>query len=243
MVSDALTSAILHRSARDKHPVVSLSFMIYSIVTGFSFSIGLAAIIGGLRYNRINPAYYPFLYCCWIGLMNECISFIESYKGHSNAINSNIYVLLEFILFIWQFYRWGFFGRHRYWWPVPLIIIGGVWIWENFFPYRLDRFSSYFRVLYSFSLVLMSISILNRQIVREKQHLLKNPIALICLGTIIYYTYKVLVEAFWLYGLNQGSNFRNNVYLILAFINLFTNLIFALAVLWMPKKLRFTLPY
>ena len=217
--------------------------MVYNIVTIFSFSIALAAILGILRFASINRVYYPFLYCCWIGLLNECISFVETYEGKSNAINSNIYVLLEFVLFVWQFYYWGLFGRRRSWWPVPLIIIGGIWVWENFFPYRLDRFSSYFRVSYSFALVLMSISILNRQIVREKRHLLKNPVALICLGAIIYYTYKVLVETFWLYGLNQGSVFRNNVYLILAFINLFTNVIFALAVLWMPKKLRFTLPY
>ena len=217
--------------------------MMYTIVASLSFTIGIAAVIGALRYSNIHSSYHPFIYCCWLGIFNEVISLLLNLAGYSNAVNSNIYVLAEFGLFCWQFYNWGFFRESRRWWLVPVAIITGVWFWEFIIPYRLGHFTSYFRVLYSFVLVLMSISTLNRQIVREKQHLFKNPIALICMGMIIYYTYKVLVESFWLYGLNQGKSFRNNVYLILALINLLTNLVFAFAVIWMPKKLRFTLPY
>ena len=217
--------------------------MIYTIVVSSSLSIGIAALIGALRYRSIHRSYYPFIYCCWLGILNECTSIFLVQKGYSNAINSNIYVLLEFGLLTWQFYNWGFFNRRFALLTVLISAIAGIWIWENFFPYQLNHFSSWFRVVYAFALVLMGISILNRQIAKEKRHLLSNPIILICLTIIIYYTYKVLVESFWLYGLNKGKIFRNNVYLILAYINLFTNLIFALAVLWMPKKLQFTLPY
>ncbi len=47
---------------------------------------------------------------------------------------------------------------------------------------------------------------------------------------------------FWLYGLRFSKEFLMNVTTILIYINLFTNLVFALAVLWMPAKHRFSLP-
>ena len=83
---------------------------------------------------------------------------------------------------------------------------------------------------------MMSIHINNMLIVTYRKKLLKNPVFLICSGFIIYFTYKILIEAFWLYGLKAGKGFRINVYLLLTWINLIVNLIYALAMLWIPKK-------
>jgi hypothetical protein len=65
---------------------------------------------------------------------------------------------------------------------------------------------------------------------------------LICNAFIIYFTFKILVEAFWLYGVNESVNFQAMVFDISSYINVFTNLIYALAVLWMPMKRVFTMP-
>lgn len=206
-----------------------------------SISIIIAAAIGAWRFRDIHPSFRPFIYCIWVGFINELLSIGLIATGHSNALNSNIYILIEAWLIVWQFYNWGLLRRHRILFPGLLTLITLVWLTENFVMGNLLQFSSWFRIIYSFILVLLSISLLNQQIVIEKEMLLKNPVALICLAFIIYYTYKVLVETFWVYGLIESANFQTKVYLIMNYINLFANLIFALAVLWMPTKHRFTL--
>ncbi|HMK05166.1 MAG TPA: hypothetical protein VK489_13270 [Ferruginibacter sp.] len=150
--------------------------------------------------------------------------------------------MLESFLITWQFYTWKLFNRHRSLYIVILCLLMSTWLVENFILSKINYFSSYFRIVYSFIIVLMSISVLNMLLVRERKTLLKNPMFLICITFIIYYTYRVVVEAFWVYGLNSSREFRLKVYQILLFINVFANLVYALAVLWMPTKQRFTLP-
>jgi len=213
-----------------------------TLVLVSSFSLVFAAVIGWIRFKKINPAYYPFLLCLWIGLVNEIISFIVIRNGKSNALNSNIYVLVESVLITWQFKKWGIFERHKNIFYLLILIFLLVWITENFIVSKINYFSSYFRIVYSSALTLLSINQLNALLIREKKNILNNSVFLICVGFVLYYTYKVLVEAFWLYGLNNSRDFRNNIYLILAYINLVANLIYAVAVLWMPTKHRFSLP-
>jgi hypothetical protein len=217
-----------------------MSFVL-SIVT--SLSIGIAAIIAVFRFGNIHPVFRPFIYCIWIGLITEIVSIILAHAIRNSAVTSNIYVLLESLLITWQFCKWGLFGSNKIIFPLLLAVLVLTWFLENFVFFSIRQFSSWFRVFYSMVIVLMSISELNRQIVRERGMLLKNPEALICLSFIIYFTYKVLVETFWLYGLNESSTFQSKVYFILNYINLFSNLIYALAILWIPTKRRFTLPY
>ena len=207
-----------------------------------SFSILIPAFISWVRFKQIHPTYHPFIFCLWIGCLNEVISYLVTINHYSNALSSNIYVLLEGGLILWQFERWGNFTRKEFFFIFFLVLFVAVWVGENFFISRITYFSSYFRIFYAAVLSLMSINFINSIIVRERRSILRNASFLMCAGFILYYTYKVMVEAFWIYGLNNGSSFRINVYLILMYINLLVNLIFAQAVLWIPTKQRFTLP-
>lgn len=78
-----------------------------------SLSIAIAAIIGAVRYRRINPVYHPFIYCIWLGFINEILGYYISSIHGSNAINNNLYVLAECLLITWQFKKWGLFDRTR----------------------------------------------------------------------------------------------------------------------------------
>jgi hypothetical protein len=96
--------------------------------------------------------------------------------------------------------------------------------------------------VYSLSVVLLSIHSINGILFKERE-ILKNPAFLICLGIVVFFTYKVVIEMFWIYGLRESRNFRLNVYIILVYINLICNLIYALAILWMRRKQAFTLQF
>lgn len=215
--------------------------MNYTLVDILSYSIAAGAIIGLIRLKHIDRAYYPFILLLWIGLLAEIMSSIVIHKGNSNAIFGNIYVLSESILLFVFFKRLGLFSKIEnlsFFFPVLFVF---AWIWENFIYSDIGYFNSYFRILYSFIVVLMSIHMINRILAEDKRKIIKNPLFLILIGFIIFFTYKTLIEIFWIYGLNSGLEFRTQVYRIMTYINFSVNLIFAIALLWTPRKREFTL--
>lgn len=217
--------------------------MSYYLVITFSFSIAIAAIIGLVRFKNINQAYYPFLTLIWIGLITEIIGFICTKNGYSNTATYNIYVLIEAIILTSQFKSWGLFDRARSLFIILLCSYIAFWTVECFVLHRFYRNASYFRVYYSFVIVLMSINIINRELMTDTHNLFRNAKFLICTAFVIYYIYKVIVGIFWIYGFGASRSFRYHLVIIIPYVNLFANLIFALAVLWMPKKHRFSLQF
>ncbi|MEI9959528.1 MAG: hypothetical protein WDM90_25150 [Ferruginibacter sp.] len=207
-----------------------------------NFSIIIPVIISWIRFKKINPVYYPFIFYLWLGLINETLSRILGKYFHSNAINSNIYILLESFLIAWQFYAWGLFKHLKKLYVAMLSTFLIAWLLENFVFFDFNHFSSYFRIGYFFIVVLMSIAFINILLVRERKSLLTNPTFLICVSFAIYYTYSILVEIFWAYGLNTGQDFQKNIYRVLLFFNAFAYIVYSFAIIWMRTKQRFTLP-
>jgi hypothetical protein len=210
--------------------------LILSQISGYSIFLAVLFSVIFIRFR--NRTFFPFLLMLWIGMLNELISYSLIFKGHGSAINNNLYVLAESLLILWQFRRWGLFTRANHYYTFCALYLAG-WLVENLFFGKIFSVSSFFQIGYSFITVLMSIQMINQEIVSEKKSLLKNAVVLICFGFVIYFTYKVFVEIFWMYGLRESKDFRSKVYLIMVYINLFVNLIYALAVLWMPRKPQF----
>jgi len=217
--------------------------MNYDLAVIFSFSIAIAAIIGLLRFKRISPIYYPFLICVWIAFANETLSYVLTRVRHSTVINIDIYSVVEALLFTWQFRNWGLLRRPKWLFSTIMCALVIFWIIESLFIGKLHSAISYYRIFYSFFIAVMSIYEINEQINQEKKSLIKNSIFLICMAFVIYYTFNVIVGLFWLYGLHMSVSFQRGVVAILIYLNLFANLIYALAVLWMPSKHRFSLSY
>lgn len=215
--------------------------MNHLLVDILSYSIAVAAIAGLIRYQQVDRSFHPFIILLWIGLANEIIGTLLIARSLPNALNSNIYVLAEALLILFFFERLGLFARKKKLFYLILVIFSLTWSWENFIYGSIHRFGSYFRIFYSFVIVLMSINLLNRLIYEEKKKLVNNPVFLILIGFIIFFTYKALIEIFWVYGLNASKEFRVSVYRIMAYINFSVNLIYAIALIWTPPKREYTL--
>jgi hypothetical protein len=206
-------------------------------------SIAIGAIIGCIRFRRIHPSYYPFLFIIWTGTINEIISTCLVLSGYYNIANFNIYNLVESLLATWLFYRWRLFDERPKFYHTLLLTFSISWLLDIIFISGFSHFNSYFRIFYSFILILMSINMINRMLFKERNNFLRNPIFLICSGFIIFYTLTVLTEAFFVYGLKLSLAFQANINNILMSANLFCNLIYALAILWMPRRQAFSLQY
>lgn len=215
--------------------------MNYQLIEILSYSIGLGAITGLIRFSKIERSYFAFIILLWIGLTNEIINTIVINKGYSNAINSNIYVLVESLLILLFFYQQGLFQRKRKIAFVLFITYLLVWSAEKFYFSSISQFSSYFIIFYAFATVIMSIHHINYLITQEKKVLVRHPAFLICFGFILFFTCNALVEIFWLYGLNSSKEFRVQVFRIMTYTNLVVNIIYAIAILWIPKKREYIL--
>lgn len=205
-----------------------------------SLSIFIAGTIAIFRFGQINNVYRPFIYLIWIGCATEVLSIYFAYRYHNNMIIGAIYRLCESMFFLWFFSRLGIFKNRRKLLYLSIAAFIMIWLIDNFSGHSVNAnsYTYYFDIVYALSIVLLSIKAVNNLLFTEKV-LLKNSTFLICMGLIIFFTYQIIQRLFGLYGLKESFDFRRNVQSILFIVNCFTNLIFALAVLFMRKRETF----
>jgi hypothetical protein len=206
-----------------------------------SLSILLPAVLSAARVRAADSAYLPFLLLLWTGSFNELLSILLINGRYYTAVNNNLYVLAESLLILWLYRRLAttLHKKNQFYWIAASFM--AMWLFENFIFGSIYRVSSYFRIYYSFVVVLLSINSLNYLFFNVKQSLLRSPVFMITACFISFFTYKIIIEMFWLYGLNNSVDFRRRVYFILVLLNVLINFVFVFVVLWMPKKQRFIL--
>lgn len=219
-----------------------------SLLFFLNFSIAIPAVVFLYKtviftYNREYALsdYWPFIVLIWFGLLNEVLSYMLILKTQSNLVSANIYVFIEFCLIIIQVAKW---KQQRVWHYVVFAASGLViWVFDNLYLNDLTGNNSIFRLFYSLAIVLFSLDLFNRIIIYERSSITKNPIFLICTGFILYYGCKAFIESFNIFHAGLSGLFFKRLFLILSFVNLLANIIYAYAILCIPKKQEFTMPY
>jgi hypothetical protein len=140
-----------------------------------------------------------------------------------------------------MFYKWGSFGKKVLY--MLLAFFAVIWVLENIIFGSLTHINSSFRLVYALAVVILSIDEINVTMMHEKKKLAKNAKFLICCMFALYYSFKAAFEVFFVVKVDMSDSFYNGLFDILVFVNLFTNLGFALAALWIPTKQKFTLSY
>lgn len=208
-----------------------------------AYSIFIAGVIAIVRFKKINKIFYPFLICLWIGCINEVLSEILIESGNTTLANNNVYVLIESIMLLWYLKNTGLFHKSRLTMPILSGFFLITWFTENLLNHTLQKQDYYFRIIYSFVIVILSINAVNKIIVTNRKSILRNADFLLCIGFIIYFAYKALVQAFAIYGYDKANmSFLMGIYDLMMYVNFSINLVYALAVLWMPKRLAYIYP-
>ncbi len=213
----------------------------YYINIILNHSILLPATAGIIRRRSTLKPYYPFLIFIWLAAINETLSLVLIYTAGSNTINSNVYVLLEYIILLYQFYQWNDSHRKRF----VLFIATGItiWIWDNLIVHSLTSSNSIYRSYYSIVILLYSIDKVNGIIMNEKKSLLRNSVFLICMTFMFYYGCKSFVEIINVFELPYSPFFYRQLWQILSVVNCISNIIFTFAIVWSPKQQEFFLLY
>lgn len=209
-----------------------------------SLSIGFAVIIGIVRFRRIDPSYYPFIYNIIVALVVEVLNRILTVTGHPNAfiLVLNIFSYIDFFLFLWLFHNWGLFNRKRSTFISIAVIFFIIWLLNNILLTGFIKHNLYFFILYAFALIFFSVNTFNKAVVHERSSIFRNPKFWVCLGIIIFYSFFIVVvtTGLSLFMHNVSKEFRRGLWSISVYSNLLVNLLYAVAVIWIPRKKNFT---
>ncbi|HVX01139.1 MAG TPA: hypothetical protein VHA52_12010 [Candidatus Babeliaceae bacterium] len=204
-------------------------------------SIIIPAAVGIFRFRQINNSYYPFLFTIWLGLANESLSLALILSNRTNVVNANIYVLLELLIILYQFYKWQLLTSEKlYGWAALGALI---WIADNLIINNITGNNSLFRVVYSFLIIFLSIQQVSKMLVFDYGNHIKNATFIICLSFLLFYTCKGYIEAFNVFHTGVPHAFLRRLWITLNFINFITNMLYTLAIICMPKTLEFTFQY
>ena len=214
------------------------SFLIFLV----SQSILIPFIAGLIRWRRVVRGYQPFFILIVLGVITEAINgYLIKILHHSNAIPANIFSLTECILIAWQFHVWGLLQSRKPVFYGLLVAFFLIWVYEDLVLGNITGFPPYFRFLYSFLTVLLSVNKINFMITHYNRNLLRRPDFLICIGLIVFFIYKILYEWAYQASLFGQSKIILNIIMMFGSINAFTNIIFAIAFLLIPARQRFRL--
>lgn len=207
-----------------------------SIAFILSLSICIPLITGIIRYGQLPVSYTPLILMLITGFLQEIVSYFFFYNT-TNAIPSNIFTLLEFPLLAWQFKKWKNILKNDWMFISLVCFMALLWTAENIVFGRITQFSYFYPIFYSVAIILFAVNQMNWLIVNEKNNIASNPVFLICIALIVFFSYRVLTEIFYYYA--PDKNDKNNIFAILSYVNVGYNIILAVAILCIPPKRTF----
>jgi hypothetical protein len=215
--------------------------MVYLVFIA-TWAIVVPCLVGVFRYTQIPMQFKPLVYLLWLGLATEVLALISVKMFRNNMAVYNSYMLFDFLMMVWLFYRWGAFGRLPKWvlYGVASLYIV-VWVFDNFLLHNASQVNIIFRMAYSVTLVLLGIDQLSRIYINNKGYLSRNPYLYTCLAVIFYYTYSTFVALFAnssLFG--PSPSLWRHTLVVYAVVNGGTNILYTIALLWMRRKARYT---
>jgi hypothetical protein len=215
----------------------------FAIVTACSHTAAVPAIIGMMRYRRILKAYHPFVIVLLLGWLNELISTLLIVAKQGNSVNSNIYVLAEFLGILLLFRNWGTNPKRFLFYKLAGIAITFIWVLDNLILHRLSETNAGYRLCYSLLLAFLSVDQINHVVIIERTPIVRNPKFMICCGVLLYFTFRGLTESLMLFHLDLSTGFYSKYFLVLVVVNVIANLLYSIAVVWMPTRQGFCLRF
>lgn len=190
-------------------------------------------------YKRLQKRYLPFALICWTGLVNESTSYYLIMNQGNNLANSNIYTLIEFLLFLWLFYRIN--NRKAFIYCFAALAGCTVWAADNIFMHAVDEDNNLFRILSFAIILLLSMDKISGVISGEHRQPYKKTDLLLCISFFAYYAYQGFVTTFNMFPMGVSTEFYTQLWLLLSITNLITNIVYTVAILWIPKQQPYTL--
>jgi hypothetical protein len=214
-----------------------MTYFQISIISACSILLPLIASM--LRFKLLYQRYFPLVLLLWIGFFNELISYTSIRMYGSNLANANLYTLIEFILLLWFFHRLNAGNSIKL---IVAVFLGiSAWVIENLILYHFWNDNLVFRLISFLSVVFLSIDKINQLLFNSTQTPYKKIDLLFALSIFISFAYQSYIMIFALFSIHLPPEFYVKLWWILSILNILTNFVYMIAILWIPKQLKYTL--
>lgn len=187
-----------------------------------------------------NKTNFPFLLFAIVGLLNDIVSEISIIKYQTNAINSNIYVLLSSILITRQLQIWNTNKSINFTYLFCYIAIILVWSVENLMLSNLLTFNILNRIIIYSIIISICCKLLTPLSIWSQNENRQDLIFIITVILIIKYSIYVVSEIMWLNATTFSLDFRLFIFNLMVLSNPIINLMMAITILWVPRRLNIT---
>jgi len=216
--------------------------MPYWVCVFLEFTILISIVISFVKFKQISRDYLPFVFSLWVTLISSVVGLYFSLFHRNNAAPSNIYFIVFCLLILWQFKQWKLFaGCPKAFYGLMGAFVAS-WVLDTFVVGSLFKFNPYARIIISFVIVILSIQLLSGERQMPVLSFWRSSIQLILTAYIVLFTVKIITEFFWQYGVILGDDFMISIFYFYIFVNFLANLLYALAMLWIPVTTRYSWP-
>lgn len=191
----------------------------------------------------MDKTFNPFVYNLLATLLVEILVGLQK-TGVATTKITNVFSLVDFCLFAWLFYNWGLFNYNKKRFYVILVSFFASWVYITVFFSGFSNINNLFLLIYSFALIFFSVTTFNKIVVQQRINIFVNARFWICIGIIIFYSFFIVTRATDLSttsigvssALNNKSSFKDDLQKINAYSNILVNLLYAVAVIWIPRQ-------
>lgn len=202
------------------------------VVSAGSIILPVAGCI--LRLKRCKTTYRPLCYLFGLGLLNEIISYTLIKDQQSNLVNSNLYGLAEFELLVWLFWRLENRAPRFY---IATSLTGLiVWIADHIVFHSLESNTSSFSFVSSLMIIYLCIDQVNRSLFARGPRAITRTDLLLSIGFFLFFSYHGFLVVFNMFPLGVSDHFYARLWFIKALLNILTNILLLIAVLWIPRQ-------
>lgn len=213
----------------------------FGIVLLSAGSILIPLIAAMFRYRHLSDRFQPLWYLLLTGSVNELVSYFSSYWKHSNQVNANCYTLLEFMLLLWQFDRFGVQKKSI----TRLALIAGVilWVTDNVWLHTLQQSNTLFRIVGSLIIFSFSIDTITRILLEGSGNPFQKAELALCLSFFAYHIYRSFILLFRNFAIHPYSLFSRRLWLTMAMINILIHITYTITILWIPDLTKTSSKY
>lgn len=218
-------------------------FSLIGDISGYSAILPFVVLL--VKWKKIPRACLPLSIYIILSLFNELWADVVIRLGHyplSRPV-SNVYVLAEPVLLIWQFRNWKLFVGKTGLYRSILVALALAWITLVVFGTGIHSVTSWYRIVSFFVMTLIALANLHFIFVQNRSDFLRSTNFIVTAACIFFFSYRLVHEMFYMYGLDKDLGFLRDVYVIADLNNLIYTLLLAYALLWTDRKQPYLLRY
>jgi hypothetical protein len=209
-----------------------------------SLSCALPLLVFVLMNRRVDKQYHPLVLIFLVSLIVELSLEVNRTFFHFREWNYYAYSIatLVWLTLYLQFYRnIGILRSVRMNSVIIMLYLFlGMLNWSLW--YKSEGFFNFFRLalLYSSIILVFSVELFSKQVFSRSKQIMHNPLFLVALAGVFFHVFFIFTVTLLLLRTSDGT-FMNRVFDIQKIVNVLCYVIYAIAVLCMPKTKNYLL--